>query len=247
MSLVTLTFALAFYFAVAVMILGLAYKIRQFSMTPVPLKIPLMPAPLTQKGVIFRWIREVVYFESLFKSNKWTWIFSMLFHAGLLLVLLRHLRYFTEPVWFWVKLVQPFGIYAGFAMVAGLLGLWARRLFVSRIRYISSLSDHLMLTLLFLIGMSGLNMKYVAHTDIIAVKAFFLGLLRFNIQPLPTDPSLLLHLGLVVSLMIIFPFSKLLHVPGVFFSPSLNQIDDAREKRHLAPWVAELDNGGSKP
>ena len=207
MSLVTLIYALSFYFALTVMITGLVYKIWQFSSTPVPLKIPLMPAPLTQKGVVFRWIREVFYFESLFKSNKWIWIFSMLFHVGLLLVLLRHLRYFTEPVWFWVNLVQPFGVYAGFAMVAGLLGLWARRIFVSRVRYISSLSDHLMLALLFLIGMSGYNIKYIAQTDIIAVKAFFLGLLKFNIQPLPSDPSLLLHLGLVVSLMIVFPFA----------------------------------------
>ena len=224
------------------MIVGLAYKIRQFSTTPVPLKIPLMPAPLTQKGVVFRMAREVIYFESLFKSNKWIWIFAILFHVGLLLVSLRHLRYFTEPVWFWVVLVQPFGVYAGYVMVAGLLGLWARRFLVPRVRYISSLSDHLMLSLLVMIGISGLTMKYVAPTDIIAVKAFFLGLLRFDLQPLPTDPSLLLHLGLVASLMIIFPFSKLLHVPGVFFSPSLNQVDNAREKRHLAPWAAKLDN-----
>ena len=226
------------------MIVGLAYKIRQFSTTPVPLKIPLMPAPLTQKGVVFRMAREVIYFESLFKSNKWIWIFAILFHVGLLLVSLRHLRYFTEPVWFWVVLVQPFGVYAGYVMVAGLLGLWARRFLVPRVRYISSLSDHLMLSLLIMIGISGLTMKYVAPTDIIAVKAFFLGLLRFDLQPLPSDPSLLLHLGLVVSLMIIFPFSKLLHVPGIFFSPSLNQTDDAREKRHLAPWAAKLDNEG---
>jgi len=208
------------------------------------LKIPLMPAPLTQKGVVFRMAREVIYFESLFKSNKWIWIFAILFHVGLLLVSLRHLRYFTEPVWFWVVLVQPFGVYAGYVMVAGLLGLWARRFLVPRVRYISSLSDHLMLSLLVMIGISGLTMKYVAPTDIIAVKAFFLGLLRFDLQPLPSDPSLLLHLGLVVSLMIIFPFSKLLHVPGIFFSPSLNQTDDAREKRHLAPWAAKLDNEG---
>ena len=82
------------------MIVGVAYKIRQFWTTPVPLKIPLMPAPLTQKGVVFRMAREVIYFESLFKSNKWIWIFAVLFHVGLLLVLLRHLRYFTEPVGF---------------------------------------------------------------------------------------------------------------------------------------------------
>ena len=224
------------------MVTGLAYKIRQFWTTPAPLKIPVMPAPLTRRGVVFRMAREVIYFESLFKANKWIWIFAVLFHAGLLLVVLRHLRYFTEPVWFWVVLVQPFGIYAAFAMVAGLLGLWARRFLVARVRYISSPSDHLMLALLIMIGISGLAMKYVARTDIIAVKAFFLGLLRFDLQPLPTDPSLLLHLGLVASLMIIFPFSKLLHVPGVFFSPSLNQVDNAREKRHLAPWAAKLDN-----
>jgi len=224
------------------MVTGLAYKIRQFWTTPAPLKIPVMPAPLTRRGVVFRLAREVIYFESLFKANKWIWIFAVLFHAGLLLVVLRHLRYFTEPVWFWVVLVQPFGIYAAFAMVAGLLGLWARRFLVARVRYISSPSDHLMLALLVMIGISGLAMKYVARTDIIAVKAFFLGLLRFDLQPLPTDPSLLLHLGLVASLMIIFPFSKLLHAPGVFFSPSLNQVDNAREKRHLAPWAAKLDN-----
>ncbi len=241
MSSLTLAYALAFYFAVAVLGLGLIYKIRQFWTTPTPLKIPVMPAPLTQKGVVFRLAREVIYFESLFKSNKWIWVLAILFHAGLALVLLRHLRYFIEPVWFWVVLVQPFGIYAGFAMVAGLLGLWARRFLVERVRYISSLSDHLMLALLVMIGMSGLMLKFVARTDIVAVKAFFLGLMRFDPQPLPQDPALLVHLALVAALMIIFPFSKLLHVPGVFFSPSRNQIDDAREKRHLAPWAAKLD------
>lgn len=241
MSPLTLAYALAFYFAAAVLIVGLAYKIRQFWVTPAPLKIPVMPAPLTKKGVAFRLAREVIWFESLFKSNKWIWIFAVLFHAGLLLVVMRHLRYFTEPVWFWVALIQPFGIYAGFAMVAGLLGLWARRFLVERIRYISNFSDHFMLALLVMIGLSGLMMKYVARTDIIAVKAFFLGLMQFDLQPLPQDPALLVHLGLVAALMIIFPFSKLLHVPGVFFSPSRNQVDDAREKRHLAPWAAKLD------
>jgi nitrate reductase gamma subunit len=241
MSGLTLAFALAFYFAVVVLVVGVAFKVRQFWTTPTPLKIPLMPAPMTQKGVAFRLAREVIYFESLFKSNKWIWIFAVLFHAGLVLVVLRHLRYFTEPVWFWVVLVQPFGIYAGFALVAGLLGLWARRFVVERVRYISSLSDHLMLAMLTLIGISGLMMKYVARTDIIALKAFCLGLVRFDLQPLPGDPVLLLHLGLVALLMIVFPFSKLLHVPGVFFSPSRNQVDDARDKRHLAPWAAKLD------
>jgi nitrate reductase gamma subunit len=65
--------------------------------------------------------------------------------------------------------------------------------------------------------------------------------MRFDWQPLPADPMLYIHLLLVAALMIVFPFSKLLHAPGVFFSPSRNQADDPRESRHLAPWAAKLE------
>jgi nitrate reductase gamma subunit len=234
-------FAVLFYLATIVFIGGLAFRIRLYARTPAPLKIPTTPAPITQRGVVWRMFKEVAFFESLFKSNKWTWLFGWIFHAALLLVVLRHLRYFTDPVWFWVNWIQPFGKYAGFAMLAGLFALWGRRFLVERVRYISSPSDHLMLILLISIAASGLMMKYVAHTDIVAVKAFALGLLYFNWQPLPSDPVLLIHLGLVLVLMFIFPISKLLHAPGVFFSPSRNQVDNPREKRHLAPWAAALD------
>jgi nitrate reductase gamma subunit len=98
-----------------------------------------------------------------------------------------------------------------------------------------------MLALLILIGISGLMMKFVRHTDVVAVKAFMLGLLRFDWQPLPADGPLLVHLTLVALLMVIFPASKLLHAPGVFFSPTRNQVDDPRERRHLAPWAAEAE------
>jgi nitrate reductase gamma subunit len=163
-----------------------------------------------------------------------------MFHVALLAVLLRHLRYFTEPVWNWVALIQPFGLYAGFAMLVGLAGLWARRFLVDRVRYISGPSDHLMLALLMGIAASGLAMKYVAPTDIVALKAFFLGLMAFDWRPLPADPALLVHLTLVALLMFVFPISKLAHVPGVFFSPSLNQVDDARERRHAQGWSARI-------
>jgi nitrate reductase gamma subunit len=183
----------------------------------------------------------VVFFESLFKGNLWTWALGWVFHASLALVLARHLRYFTEPVWGWVAFIQPFGMYAGFAMVLGLAGLWARRFLVERVRYISTPSDHLMLALLLAIGASGLSMKYLFHTDIVGVKAFFLGLMVFDWQPLPASGPLYVHLLLVAALMIIFPFSKLLHAPGLFFSPSRNQVDNPRESRHLAPWAARLE------
>ncbi|MDX2289462.1 MAG: respiratory nitrate reductase subunit gamma [Hyphomicrobiaceae bacterium] len=238
---ITGLFATLFYVATTVLVVGLLLKIRRYWNIPAPLKIPTTPAPTTRTGVVLRLAREAVLFESLFKANKWIWVFGWVFHMALLVVVLRHLRYFVHPMPELLVLIQPFGVYAGFAMVAGLLGLWARRFLVPRVRYISSPSDHLMLALLVAIGGSGLIMKFYAQTDIVAVKAFFIGLMTFDIQPLPADPVLLVHLSLVAVLMMIFPFSKLLHGVGLFFSPTRNQIDNPREKRHLSPWAAELE------
>ena len=237
----SLFFALLFYAAAALLTGGLAYKIWDFARTPAPLSIPTTPAPTTTSGVAWRMFREVVFFESLFKGNLWLWAFAAAFHGGLALVLVRHLRYFTEPVCDLVVFLQPFGIYAGLAMAGGLAALWGRRFLVERIRYISTYSDHLMLALLLVIAVTGLGMKFLVHTDIVGVKSFFLGLMRFDIQPLPADPALYLHLLCVALLMIVFPFSKLLHAPGIFFSPTRNQADNPREARHLAAWAAELE------
>lgn len=235
----TVLYAILFYAAVLVFIGGISRKIYIYAKTPAPLKIPTTPAPLTTPGVVWRFTKEITVFQSLFKSNKWIWIFGWLFHFGLLLVLLRHLRYFIEQPWFWIDWVQPFGKYGSIAMVAGLLGLWARRLLVDRIRYISSPSDHLMLALLIGIGVSGMLMTFFIPVNIVAVKAFIMGLMSFDIQPLPASPVLLIHLGLVIVLLVVFPISKLLHAPGLFFSPTRNQRDNPREQRHAQGWSAQ--------
>ncbi len=246
----TTFYALSFYVATLILILGVGYKIYQYTKTPAPLKIPTTPAPLTTGGVVIRMLLEVILFKSLFRSNKWIWLFAMIFHGALWVILLRHLRYFIDPQWviypIWelVELIQPFGKYASFAMLFGLLGLLARRLFVERMRYISSASDYLMLVLLLVIGVSGVLMSFVTRTDIVQFKAFMLSVISFQWQnfelsayQMPPDSMLLVHLAAVILLMIVFPFSKLLHAPGVFFSPGRNQVDNAREKRHVAPWA----------
>ncbi len=234
-------FAGAFYLATLLLVVGLVYKIFDYSRTPAPLKIPTTPAPITQKGVVYRMAKEVVLFESLFKSNKWIWVFGWLFHFGLLLVLIRHLRYFINPIPEWLVFIQPFGKYASYMMVVGLLGLLARRFVVDRVRYISTPSDYLMLVLLIGIGISGMLTTFVVHTDIVALKEFFMGLMAFDVQPVPQDPIIMAHLAMVALLMAIFPISKLLHAPGLFFSPTRNQADNPREHRHLAAWAARLD------
>src|SRR5690606_11549244 len=190
----TVFFAVLFYFAAAVCAVGLVVRIADYARTPAPLKIPTTPAPTTGTGVALRMVREVVFFESLFKGNLWTWGLGWIFHASLALVLARHLRYFTEPVCSWVAFVRPFGLYAAFAMVIGLAGLWARRCLVERLRYVSTPSDHLLLALLLPIAASGLSMKYFFDADIVGVQAFFLGLMAFDWQPLPASGRLYVHL-----------------------------------------------------
>ncbi len=243
MSFLTVTYALTFYFAAIVFVFGLAYRIRTYAKSPAPLKIPTTPAPTTRTGVVVRMLKELTVFESLFKSNKWIWLFGILFHAALLLAFIRHLRYIL-PDWSLLVFMQPFGKYASFAMVIGLGGLLVRRIVVDRVRYISAPSDYLMLVLIIAIAASGMLMTFVEHTDIVALKAFLLGLIFVDWNPLPTDLILLVHLALVALLMIIFPFSKLLHAPGVFFSPTRNQVDNPREHRHIAAWAAKLETSG---
>ncbi len=239
----SILFAILFYAATAILVFGVAYKVRKYSKIPAPLKIPTTPAPTTLSGVAFRMFKEITIFESLFKANKWIWLFGWLFHFGLLLVLLRHLRYFTDPVWLWVLLLQPFGKYASIAMLVGLGGLLLRRIVVDRIRYISAPSDYLMLLLIIGIGATGALMTFVTHTDIITLKTYLLGLMVFEIRTMPTDTILVIHLSLVITLMAIFPISKLLHAPGIFFSPSRNQVDNPREKRHIAAaWAIKLES-----
>jgi len=235
--------------ATLVMIIGLLVKIKQYQTTPAPLKIPVTPAPKSTGGVVIRLAKEVIFFAALFRSNKWTWLFGWMFHIALALAFLRHLRYVIDPEgmlgFMWplinLEIVQSFGKYAGFAMVVGLLGLFGRRIFVSRVRYISSPSDYLMLILFMLIAFSGLMMSFVSHVDIVQVKAFMLGILNLDLQDLPVSVPLLIHLVLVSILGLILPISKLLHIPGVFYSPARNQVDNPREKRHISNWAKKLD------
>jgi nitrate reductase gamma subunit len=246
MSALSILYVILFYLAIIVLVVGVTNKILQYKRVPAPLKIAVTPAPLTRTGVAYRFFTEVVLFNSLFRATKWTWIFSFIFHFSLLLAFLRHLRYVISPdSIFWPLInnmvVQSFGHYAGFTMLIGLAGLLARRIFVDRVRYISSLSDYLWLVLLLAIAGSGLTIVYFSHTDVVQLKAFIMGLFLFDWQNLPGDVVLLLHVSMALFLFMIFPISKLLHVPGLFMAPTRYQVDNPREKRHLSSWGAELE------
>ncbi len=227
------------YIATAVFIAGVTSRIYKYASTPAPLKIPTTPAPTSRAGVAGRLAGEVLFFTSLFKGNKWTWLGGYVFHAALALVLLRHLRYFLVPIPEMVALAGPPGVWAGVIMVTALAYLFFRRMSVDRVAYISSIADYFVLSLIGLIGVTGLLMKFVIRADVAAVKGFIMGIVTFSPVQMPADPMFIIHLSLVLILMVYFPFSKLMHAGGIFFSPTRNQVDDPRERRHVNPWAAQ--------
>ena len=208
------------WIAAVVASVGLAWRVLAWLRAPVLLPMPLPPAPATWSGVALRMVREGVLFETLFRANRWTWVFGWLFHAALLLVLVRHAWLFVDPVPAWVGPLLGAGEWLSAIFLASLAGLLARRLFVARVRYVSVPSDFLMLLLILAIGGSGAWLGHFDPRSLGLAREFALGLVRFEARPLPLDPALWLHLGGAGLLAALLPFSKLLHAPGVFLTPT---------------------------
>jgi len=245
MSLTSILFTVFFYFAISLCIVGVAIKVIQYVCTPVPLKIPTAPAPLNRFGVILRMAREVFLFASLYRANKWTWLFGWIFHLALVMLFIRHLPYFwpgDTPDF--LNNVDPLK-YAAFPLIFGLTGLLIRRFIVDRVRYISAPSDYLLLVLLIAIALTGSLMTFVHfYPNMGKVYSFGEGLLTLNWSELPSEGIFLLHIFMVFVLIAIFPISKMLHAPGVFFSPTLNQTDNARKRRHISSWAINKEKDG---
>lgn len=222
------------------LVAGLAYRMALWLAAPVPLSIPTMPAPLTRGGAALRVGREMLLFHSLFRADKLLWTASMAFHLGLALVVLRHLRYVIAVPPAWLVAVQPIGQLGAWLMMLGLAALLVRRWLMPTVRAVTRPGDVAILLLLLAIGATGLTTTYLLHTDIIAVKAFLASIWELAPRQLPLDPAFLLHLLLVTVLLAIVPFTKLLHAPGLFFSPTRNQRDERRGSR-LASWARKLE------
>jgi len=235
-SLLTVVFMAMAYGAGAIFILGFAAKVLKYAKTPSPLKIPTTPAPINPIGAAIRVLQDVIYFNSLFKGNKWTWLGGIMFHYAFLLVVLRHLRYFIYPVSGWDMALQNVGIYAGILLPVAVLYLLMRRTTVDRTMFVSSLADYFVLALIFGIAVTGLLMKFYLRPFMVDVKGFVLGLVTLNPSNVPAEPVFLLHFTLVMALLAYFPLSKLMHAGGIFFSPTRHQCDNPREKRHINPW-----------
>ncbi|WP_457573154.1 sulfate reduction electron transfer complex DsrMKJOP subunit DsrM [Desulfolithobacter sp.] len=271
------------YLAMALFLGGFCYRVVHWARSPVPFKIPTtcgqgfslpwikydrLEAPVKTSEVVARMFLEITIFRSLwrntkaevhsgpkltYESSKWLWLFALMFHYSFLVIVLRHMRLFLDPVPGWVSFL---GASDGFLQIGapqmyitdvtillGLLLLFGRRLINRQVRYISLANDMFPLFLILGIVITGILMRFFLRTDIdiTAIKRLAVGLVTF--QPVITTEIgaiFYVHVFLVSALLAYFPFSKLMHMGGIFLSPTRNMANDTRMRRHINPWNPDI-------
>lgn len=265
------------YAALFIFLVGFSYKVIRWARSPVPFNIPTtcgqqkslpwikaawIENPSTRFGVLVRMTLEILFFRSLFRNtradlrngpklvyieSKFLWLGALAFHWSFLIILLRHLRFFMEPIPRFVYALQaldgffqvsaPVLYITDVVVVVALLYLLFRRVTESQVRYISLFTDYFALLLLLGLVISGIFMRYFTRVDIESIKQLAIGLATFSpVVPASAAPLFFVHLTLLSVLVAYFPFSKLMHMGGVFLSPTRNLANDSRMKRHVNVW-----------
>jgi nitrate reductase gamma subunit len=264
------------YAALIVFIIGVIIKVRSWGSSPVPFRIPTtcgqqkslpwikhscIDNPQTTGGVVIRMLFEVLLFRSLFRnlksevkdgqavygSDKLLWLAGLAFHVAFFTVLIRHLRFFLEPVPAFVNMIDaldgfmqigvPHLLITGVLLVAAGAYLLFRRISIPQVKYMSLPADYFPLFLIIAIGLTGIIMRYFTKVDIVGVKELTMGLVSLKwTVPAGIGSIFYVHLFLISVLLAYFPFSKLMHAGGVFLSPTRNLANNNREVRHVNPW-----------
>jgi nitrate reductase gamma subunit len=265
------------YAAVLLFILGFIYRVLKWASSPVPFHIPTVSgqqksfswiksdninSPYTTGGVVKRLALEILLFRSLLKNEKveleapqrilfrtstLLWLGAMAFHWSLLVIVVRHLRFFLEPVPSALVVLQrvdsilqnllPILYISDLIILIALGYLFIRRIITSQVRYISLPSDYFVLLIIGGIALSGVLMRLIYKVDLVQVKEWVMAMLSLRPMP-PKGVNLFfyIHLLFVSLLMAYFPLSKLMHMPGIFLSPTKNLRNTSRNDRHINPW-----------
>ncbi len=267
------------YIAIAVFFLGVVGRIIAWARVPVPFRIPTtcgqakslpwikadnLESPYTRMGLLGRMALEVLLFRSLFRntraelregpkvtyaSAKWLWLFGILFHYSFLIIVIRHLRFFMEPIPSFVEAITsvdgffqiliPTVFLTDIFFLGAVTYLFFRRVALPQIRYISLPADYFALFLILGIGASGVLMRQYLRVDLLGVKELAMSL--FTLAPLASPsanigPIFYVHVFLVSVLIAYLPFSKIMHAGGVFLSPTRNMRNVNRMERYVNPW-----------
>ena len=220
-------------------------------------------------GVFIRMVLEITLFRSLFRNTKaafnrneknelsysweiFLWLGALAFHYAFLVVILRHLRFFMDPIPACLKALEfldgivqlglPGIMLSGVVLLLAALFLLSRRIFDAKVSYISLAADYFPLFLIIGIAGTGIAMRYFTKVDIIGIKEFTMGLVTFHpVIPAGVGGLFYAHLLMVSVLLAYFPLSKLMHMGGIFLSPTRNMANNTRAKRHINPWNYAVD------
>jgi nitrate reductase gamma subunit len=268
------------YIAVIVFLVGFFIRMMDWARSTVPFRIPTTAGqakslpwikanaidnPFTGKGVVARMFFEVATFRSLFRNTRmrlnpdgrisydlelWLWLFALAFHYTFLVVLLRHARFFLDPLPLpfeilekidtFIQVGQPVISMSSFVLLGTVLFLFLRRVYLPNIRMISLASDYFPLFLIFGIAFTGIFMRYFAKINLIDAKELTYGLVTFSLPSIAKMQAIgaifYIHLFFVSVLLMYFPWSKLMHMGGIFLSPTRNMANNSRAVRHVNPW-----------
>lgn len=147
---------------------------------------------------------DVVFLGRVFMVNPALWFGEWIFHASFLLVLLRHLRFFLNPVPLWVWWMQTPGLIAGYILPPALAYILIIRLLTTREKYASP-ANMVLLGLVLSIGAIGLLMNLVFRPDLVDAKLFIIGIMSFSPAPAPESLLFMLHFALVLVLVLVLP------------------------------------------
>jgi nitrate reductase gamma subunit len=191
-----------------------------------------------------------------YASSKWLWMAGLAFHWTFLFIVLRHFRIFVEPVPVFVSKIEaldgflqmtlPTFYLTDAVFILAVTYLFLRRVFVPQVRYISFAADYFPLFLVLGIAGTGVLMRYILRVDVAGIKQLVAGLFTGGILtgavefPEGISYMFYIHLLLVSMLLAYFPFSKLMHMGGVFMSPTRNLANNSRMKRHINPWNPDV-------
>ncbi len=265
------------YGAVLAFLAGLIYRVLRWGGAPVPFHIPTVSgqqkslpwikasrtgSPYTPGGVVARIALEVLFFRSLlqnerveikdarrlvFKENTYLWLGGLAFHWSLLVIVLRHTRFFLEPVpilitsLYWVdEILQnllPVLYITDLVILISLSYLFVRRVVYPQMRYLSLPSDYFVVLIILCIAFSGMLMRLYFKVDLVKVKQWVMGMLSFHPSlPEGVNVFFFIHLFFISFLIAYFPLSKLMHMAGIFLSPTRNLQNISRMERHINPW-----------
>lgn len=220
------------YVTIVIFLAGIISRFYLWARTPMPGSITLFPAPKTGAGTVGAVLQEAFLFRGLFRSSKSFWTASWVFHAMLLLIFVGHVRVFTDFPRFWAALgmtttsqVDRFSALTGGTagvIVLGMAGwlLW-RRFTKTAVREISNAADYAVLLLIIGILITGDAMRFVSHFDLADTREYFARLATFSAAEVPMNGWFLLHFLSAQVLLIVIPFSKILHFGGLFFSHAI--------------------------